>query len=296
MPILLDAPSKRERQTAELYSNLWEKFASRRHRPSGGYRAPATSHLELLRMAAGWDLIEGTVGIDAGCGPGDSVLEVADRHPDITVVGVDLADGVLSRATAAARRPNAHLVQGNLLAIPLTIGRFDFVYSFGVLHHTAAPFAAFERLLRCLRPGGRITVFVYKDFSDLWVKRALLAPVTWARRWSVRLPPSLLQWLAWGGAPLVYGLLTLPARVLARLGATTLARHIPYGTFPSLRAVASSLQDRFGAPFEHRFSAADLWGWVKATGLTEARVVDCFKFGFSGLVLAGRKATAVPAP
>lgn len=105
VPILLDAPSKRERQTAELYSNLWEKFASRRHRPSGGYRAPATSHLELLRMAAGWDLIEGTVGIDAGCGPGDSVLEVADRHPDITVVGVDLADGVLSRATAAARRP-----------------------------------------------------------------------------------------------------------------------------------------------------------------------------------------------
>ena len=61
---------------------------------------------------------------------------------------------------------------------------------------------------------------------------------------------------------------------LSGLGAARLARHIPYGTFPSVSAVASSLQDRFGAPYEFRFSAAALAGWAERAGTEQAKVVE----------------------
>jgi len=98
--------------------------------------------------------------------------------------------------------------------------------------------------------------------------------------------------LAWAGAPLVFLGLTLPARVMSHLGARDLALHVPYGTFPDLASIAGSLEDRFGVPYEHRFPLRDLEAWARGAGLTDAKVVDCFPFGFSGLVLTGRKSGA----
>jgi SAM-dependent methyltransferase len=287
VPSLLDEPSPAEARTQDLYADIWREFTRPRTPSKRGYDAPATSHLELLRLAAGRELVQGKVGVDAGCGNGATVLEMAGRHPDVTVVGVDLSPGLVVLAEAARGFPNAHLVQGNLLAPPLARSRFDFVYSFGVLHHTRDPESAFRQLLACLRPGGIVTLFVYKDFSDIPTKRMLLVPVTALRRWTTGLRPPTLRRLARLCAPFVYAGLTLPARGLRRVGAARFARHLPYGTFPGVHSVASSLEDRFGAPYEHRFSADDLGGWVERAGLESARVVDCLPFGFSGLVLSG---------
>lgn len=287
VPVLLDQPSSAEARTQDLYDDIWRTFTHPPKPARKGYDAPATSHLELLRLAAGRELVQGLIGVDAGCGNGATVLEMARRHPDVTVVGVDLSPGLVVMAEAARGVANAHLVQGNLLALPLARSRFDFVYSFGVLHHTRDPEAAFRQLLACLRPGGIVTLFVYKDFSDIPVKRMLLLPVTALRRWTTRLRPSTLRRLARLGAPLVFAGLTLPARGLRRLGARGLARHVPYGTFPGVHSVASSLEDRFGAPYEHRFSVNDLAEWADRARLESARVVDCLPFGFSGLVLGG---------
>jgi SAM-dependent methyltransferase len=177
-----------------------------------------------------------------------------------------------------------------LLAPPLARDRFDFAFSFGVLHHTPDPRRAFGLLMQRLKPGGLVTIFLYKDFSDLPVKRFVLSQVNRLRRLTLRMSPRALRLMSRLAAPLVFLLLTLPARGLNRLGFKGLARHIPYGTFPDLSRIASSLEDRFGAPFEFRFSVADLEQWARDEGLEDARVVDCLPWGFSGLVLAGRKA------
>jgi hypothetical protein len=115
----------------------------------------------------------------------------------------------------------------------------------------------------------------------------LLAPVTLARRLSTRLPAPWLRGMALVAAPVVFVTLTCPARLLRALRLERLARHIPYGTFPGIRGIAASLEDRFGAPYEHRFSLSDLQEWARSARLEEARVVDCLPWGFSGLVLSG---------
>src|SRR5260221_6292846 len=114
--LLLDSP------TSELYSDIWRSYdrpmVSAR-RAARGYDAPARSHLELLRLASGRELVQAESGIDAGCGPGTSTLETASLNPRTQVVGVDLSEGLLRSAEAARLLPNAHLVRGDLLNPPL---------------------------------------------------------------------------------------------------------------------------------------------------------------------------------
>lgn len=286
VPTLLLDPSSAELKTQELYDDIWDK-----HKPSpsqGGYRAPATSNIELLKLASDSELVQGTAGIDAGCGNGAGTLALASRHAGIRFIGIDLADSIRRAASPTNILPNLRYVQGNLMEPPLARQAFDFAYSFGVLHHTRDPHAAFVSLLERLRPGGRITLFVYKDFSDIPLKKMLLAPVRLLRKASTRLPAPWLRRMTLGAAPLVFITLTAPARLLRAMHLARLARHIPYGTFPSIRGIAASLEDRFGVPYEHRFSLADLRSWAQRARLENVRVVDCLPWGFSGLVLSGQ--------
>ncbi len=290
VPILLDDADLASSSTSDLYSDIWRR-QGRDEEPVGpcGYDAPAASHLELMELASGRELVRPGIGIDGGCGSGCGCVSLADAHPDVQIVGVDLSEGPMLQADAAAARPNLHLVRGNLLRPPLARERFDFAFSFGVLHHTPGPERAFNRLLERLKPGSPITVFVYKDFSDIPLKRLALRVVNALRVVTTRLPPRWLGPVATLGAPWVWFGLVLPARILKKIGAERFARHIPYATFSNVRTLAHSLEDRFGAPYEHRFSQVDLEAWAERAGLEDSKVVDCLPWGFSGLVLSGLK-------
>ncbi len=283
-----------ESPTSDLYSDIWSSYepesATPKRTNSAGYHARAKSHWDLLELASGHDLVVPGIGIDAGCGNGDAVIALTRRHSEAYVVGIDLSSGPMLKAEVVRRRSNADLVRGDLLSLPFVRGAFDFIYSFGVLHHTADPRSAFSKLVERLRPGARITVFVYKDFSDLPVKRFVLTQVNRLRAVTTRLTPRMLRVLSKMLAPLVYVGLAVPARCLRAVGLGRIAQHVPYGTFPDLRTISSSLEDRFGAPNEFRFSRTDLEQWIAEERLVDAKVVDCLPWGFSGLVLTGRKA------
>jgi SAM-dependent methyltransferase/uncharacterized protein YbaR (Trm112 family) len=287
VPELLDDPALAGSATSDLYSDIWEQYHKTPAR-GGGYQAAAKSHTELLEKAANRPLVTGSWGLDAGFGNGGNAADMARRHPGVHLIGVDLSIGA-SVGAARAAAPNLHFVRGNLLAPPLAKASLDFIYSFGVLHHTPDPEKAFHLLVERLRPGGLLTVFVYKDFSDIPLKRLALRAVTWMRRYSRKMQPETLRTCSRWAAPIVFLTLALPARVLRACGAGRLARHIPYGIFSDLDAIASSLQDRFGAPYEFRFALEDLRGWAARAQIVDSRVVDCLPFGFSGLVVSGRK-------
>ncbi len=293
IPILIAGGQPVDDPTNQLYSDIWTDYDPNKlsgRRPWRGYRAPATSNYELLGKASGWEIVEAGIGLDAGCGNGGIALGIAGGHPEVHVVGIDLSEGPFIAAKSLQNHPNADLIQGDLMTPPFVADAFDFAYSFGVLHHTPDPRRAFELLVRSVRPGGRITIFLYKDFSDQPVKRFFLLQVNRLRRFSRRLSPARLRRLCRIIAPFVFLLLTVPARLLLLVGLGKIAFRIPYGIFPTVGSVAASLEDRFGVPHEHRFSMGDLESWVEAEGLEDARVVDCLPWGFSGLVIAGRRA------
>lgn len=75
--------------------------------------------------------------LDVGCGGGQFAMALADRFPNVEIVGVDLSHEQVARAVrrSAARRDRLSFVQGSALALPLDSESFDLVYSIGSLKH-----------------------------------------------------------------------------------------------------------------------------------------------------------------
>jgi hypothetical protein len=74
-----------------------------------------------------------------------------------------------------------------------TLGEWDIVYSWGVLHHTGAMWQALENVSSLVRPGGTLFIAIYNH-------QRVMTPVwTWVKRAYNRLPPGL-RWTVLGPA------------------------------------------------------------------------------------------------
>ncbi len=143
---------------------------------------------------SGWtpEQLSGRLVLEAGCGAGRFTSILAQS-------GARLLSFDYSSAVDVSRENNAHkgmvaFVQADIFDLPFAPGRFDFVFCHGVLQHTPDPEAAFHNLVRMLKPGGRISVDVYRKDGLIrpWKSKYL-----W--RWlTTRMPPDkLLAFLEW---------------------------------------------------------------------------------------------------
>ncbi len=145
--------------------------------------------------------LAGRLVLDAGCG-GGRYAAMAGLH-GARLIGVDLSTAVEKAAAVCGRLPNVLIVQADLLDLPLAEQAFDLVYSIGVLHHTPDPRQAFHQIARCVKPGGRLAVWLYRRNTppQEWLNNSLRALTT-------RLPARVLEPLCaglglLGGIPLL---------------------------------------------------------------------------------------------
>jgi ubiquinone/menaquinone biosynthesis C-methylase UbiE len=90
--------------------------------------------------------------------------------------GVDLSD---ASAGLARRRLGFEGLSGSVAIsdienLPFPDATFDFVYSWGVIHHTEDPQSAAREVVRVLRPGGEFAVMVYHRRSLLCLQAYLV--------------------------------------------------------------------------------------------------------------------------
>jgi len=100
--------------------------------------------------------------LDICCGSGAAALAAAERvGPTGSVLGLDLADGLLELAWKKSRRlglGNVHFEQGDLEALDRRSGLFDAVVCvFGIIY-VRDMVAGVARLMRLVRPGGTLAV------------------------------------------------------------------------------------------------------------------------------------------
>ena len=176
-----------QRRTKTAYTLQWDRF--RVVRPEEDRATFA------FKTGSPPEELAGRRVLDAGCGGGRYVRLVGQAGAE--VVGMDLSDAVSAAREVTADLPNVSLLRGDLLRVPLRAGRFDFIYSLGVLDHTPAPRRAFLNLVPLLRPGGRIAVWVYPRWRPTleWMNHL-------QRAVSTRLPLGLLMRLSRWSAPL----------------------------------------------------------------------------------------------
>jgi SAM-dependent methyltransferase len=99
------------------------------------------------------------------------------------------------------------VTQGSVLDQPFlaTLGQFDIVYSWGVLHHTGRMWAAIENAARLVRPGGLFVIGIYN------FRGGRRGSATWTRlkRWYCKAPRW--QQIAWENAYLAWDLVSMAA-------------------------------------------------------------------------------------
>ncbi len=109
--------------------------------------------------------------LDAGCGTGDSAIFLAEqlRPAGCQVIGFDLSETSLAIAKARAERrglQNVRFIQGRIEDLPgLGLEPFDFIVSFGVLHHLPDPDAGLRALRSLLGPNGGMALMVYAEYG-----------------------------------------------------------------------------------------------------------------------------------
>ncbi|MEN9239639.1 MAG: class I SAM-dependent methyltransferase [Thermostichales cyanobacterium SZTDM-1c_bins_54] len=117
----------------------------------------------------------------AGCGSGHEIHLVAVTNPGLAeVVGVDLSQRSIELARERLAYHGLHHCSaqvGNLLdADSLPQGPFDWIVSFGVIHHTRDPVLALSHLQQRLTPGGMLALMLYNQdgrYPVYQIRRAL---------------------------------------------------------------------------------------------------------------------------
>jgi SAM-dependent methyltransferase len=108
--------------------------------------------------------------LDAGCGSGVFSFELAKRHPEGQVTGVELEPDLVARANEIAKRAglgNCCFRQGDVTKLDFE-DAFDLVVSVDNFEHVEDDIAAMRTLLRALRPGGRLVAHV-PGYERRWI-------------------------------------------------------------------------------------------------------------------------------
>lgn len=207
--------------------------------------------------------------LDAGCGMGRHARQIAPHVKSL--VALDFSAAIDQAAATLRGMENVLCLQADITAPPLRPEAFDFVYSLGVLHHLRDTHGALAGLVRLVRPGGRLRVYLYWQPSG-W-RSALLRVVNSVRPVTTRMPFPLLRACCWVLSAGLWATVLLAYRVLSRAGVRRVSR-LPlfqYTKYP-FAVLYNDQFDRLSAPLEKRYRKSEVEQLLGDAGLVDVRV------------------------
>lgn len=90
--------------------------------------------------------------VDLGCGTGYIHSQLAQRFPKASLIGLDIAEGMLQQR--AAQGSGSTLICGDAQSIPLQDNSVDLIFSNLMIHWCSDIDAVFREVTRILRPNG----------------------------------------------------------------------------------------------------------------------------------------------
>ena len=156
------------------FGENWEKF-SKTLTPDD-YSQAITGLKELVGN------VEGKSFIDVGCGSG--IVSIAANSLSAEKV---LAIDVNPRCISVSKQNLENIKNWDTRIVPekvafkefsilddcADLGKFDVVYSWGVLHHTGDMYKSFSNIISLVKPGGLLAIAIYNKHSSSQVWRGI---------------------------------------------------------------------------------------------------------------------------
>lgn len=112
--------------------------------------------------------------LEIGYGMGRDHLELVKRGAILSGIDITPQNLEITRAHLDVFGYTSDLYVGDAENLPFKNNQYDFVYSFGVLHHTPNMEKAIQEVYRVLKPGGRCWIGLYNKNSLFY--RGYLVP------------------------------------------------------------------------------------------------------------------------
>jgi SAM-dependent methyltransferase/uncharacterized protein YbaR (Trm112 family) len=252
--------AKKNRRTKESFKQEWNLFDYEKDKTWGAEDKELFDRF-LLETNETTQSLQNKFIFDAGCG--HALLNINLAEKGIENVAMDFSDSI-ERAYERNRFSKVHFIQGDVQFCPLKKEWFDIVHCSGVLIHTNNTKNSFQHVQQFVKPGGKLTLWLYHPRKSI-IHNLIL----FARRFTSRLPLKLQY-------PL-YKLTVFPISfIIKKLK----------GNKQNSREMMIDILDGFTPEFRWEHTPAEVGKWYAENHFYAIKVTVKSLFGFS---IAGTK-------
>jgi SAM-dependent methyltransferase len=194
---------------------------------------------------------------DIACGTGLMMLDYAREFPEASFTGYDISEasvGLVNKTLDAEGVTNARAQVQDIMALGAS-SQFDYILSWGTVHHLPDPARGVEILCRALKPGGVLRLGVYGYYGN----------------WERHVQQELVRTIAGADAD-------DEAKLEAvRIWAQGDRNFKNYYTAPPVDLSDDSwVFDEFLHVWEKHLKLADVVSWLRDSGMTVHRMTDYY--------------------
>lgn len=259
------SPINKDELVVRGFGDEWGRFTQTDLEP-----IDRTSMFEDFFSIFPWHQISHTsIGADFGCGSGRWAQLVAPRVGWLHLL--DASEAALAVAKNNLKScNNVSFYCASLEQASFEDSSLDFAYSLGVLHHVPDTVRALEAIVRKLKPGAPLLLYLYYAFDNRpWWFRLLWRTSDSVRRIICRAPRLLRFVVSDAIALLIYWPLARAAKLLNHVG--YLPRNWPLSWYRdrTLYVMRTDALDRFGTRLERRFTRTEIETMMIRAGLDD---------------------------
>ena len=214
-----------------------------------------------------WNRLSKSVeGFDMGCGTGRWAKFIAPKVGKLHCVDPSNAIHVAKKKLKQFK--NIHYHQKSLDSSGLKNNSQDFGYMLGVLHYVPDAKSAIKSCVKLLKPGAPILLYIYYalDNRPLWFK--YLWNLSNLLRLIISKLPKFLNFLVCDLIALfIYFPLAKISLIFENIGFNFKNFPLHFYRRSSFYVMRTDSRDRFGTPFEKRYSKNDIHKMMKDSGL-----------------------------